>query len=80
MGAERVDAACAIALDHEAVNVKLIGRMLERGTDHARLPATPPGGVVPSRFARDPDHFAVRSRPPTVVEAAMAAALAEDAQ
>lgn len=33
-GAERVDAACASALDHEAVNVGLIGRMLERGTEN----------------------------------------------
>jgi hypothetical protein len=31
-GAARVDAACAGALEHEAVNVGLIGRMLERGT------------------------------------------------
>jgi hypothetical protein len=34
-GADRVDTACASALDHEVVNVSLIGRMLERGTDPA---------------------------------------------
>jgi hypothetical protein len=79
-GAERVDAACASALDHEVVNVGLIGRMLERGTEHARLPASPPSSVVPGRFARDPDHFAVRPRPQPMVEAAVATALAEDAQ
>ena len=35
-GAERVDAACARALEAEAVNVGLIGRMLERGTETRR--------------------------------------------
>lgn len=60
-GAERVDAACASALEHEAVNVGLIGRMLERATETTSAPAQPalPGVVVAARFARDPDHFAV---------------------
>jgi hypothetical protein len=60
-GAERVDAACASALEHEQVNVGLIGRMLERGTEHTAAPAQPslPGVVVAGRFARDPGHFAV---------------------
>src|SRR5262245_49436897 len=34
-GAERVDAACVSALEHEQVNVGLVGRMLERGTETA---------------------------------------------
>jgi hypothetical protein len=60
-GAERVEAACASALEHEAVNVGLIGRMLERGTENkARQPALP-GVVVAARFARDPEHFATRA-------------------
>jgi hypothetical protein len=61
-GAERVDAACASALEHEAVNVGLIGRMLERGTENTSS-AQPslPGVVVPARFARDPEHFATRA-------------------
>jgi hypothetical protein len=60
-GAERVDAACASALEHEAINVGLIGRMLERATENAR-PAPPPqpGVVVAARFARDPGEFATR--------------------
>jgi transposase len=60
-GAVRVDAACASALDHEAVNIGLIGRMLERATENttAAQPALP-GVVVPARFARDPGHFATR--------------------
>jgi hypothetical protein len=60
-GAERVDTACASALEHETVNVGLIGRMLERGTEHTTATAQPslPGVVVAGRFARDPDHFAV---------------------
>jgi len=48
------------ALDHEAVNVGLIGRMLERATENTTLQPTLPGVVVPGRFARDPDHFATR--------------------
>ncbi len=62
-GAERVDAACAGALDHEAINVGLIGRMLERGTENATAAPQPslPGVIVPARFARDPEHFATRA-------------------
>ena len=33
-GPDRVNAACERALDAEAINVGLIGRMLERGTEH----------------------------------------------
>jgi hypothetical protein len=60
-GAERVEAACDSALKHETVNVGLIGRMLERGTEQATTTAQPslPGVVVAGRFARDPGHFAV---------------------
>jgi hypothetical protein len=60
-GAERVDAACASALDHEAINVGLIGRMLERATENATTAQPPqPGVVVAARFARDPGEFATR--------------------
>jgi len=58
-GPERVDAACTSALDHETVNVGLIGRMLKRGTEHTTIPASRPGTVIAGRFARDPDHFAL---------------------
>jgi transposase len=65
-GDSKVDAACASALEHEAINVALIGRMLERGTE--QTPVQPPlpgistssGTVVAGRFARDPEEFAVR--------------------
>ena len=60
-GSERVNAACERALDAEAVNVGLIGRMLERGTENTAVPVTLPGTVVSARFARDPEHFAVRA-------------------
>jgi hypothetical protein len=60
-GAERVNAACERALDAEAINVGLIGRMLERGTENATIQPAPPGTVIPARFARDPEHFAVRA-------------------
>jgi hypothetical protein len=59
-GAERVDAACASALEHEAINVGLIGRMLERATERATTTPPPPGVVVAARFARDPAQFATR--------------------
>ena len=58
-GPERVEAACARALEAEAISVALIGRMIERGTEaaaggdvHTAAPAKP------GRFARDPQHFA----------------------
>ncbi|MBW3646019.1 MAG: IS21 family transposase [Actinobacteria bacterium] len=58
-GADRVDTACASALEHEAINVGLIGRMLERGTENTTVQLPMPGVVVAGRFARDPEHFAV---------------------
>ncbi len=58
-GPERVEAACRRALEAEAVNVGLIGRMLERGTEQAAIQPALPGTVIPGRFARDPTHFAV---------------------
>lgn len=65
-GADRVNAACQRALDAEAVNVGLIGRMLERGTEtssdgDANVGDQPSATVVTGRFARDTSHFAVRT-------------------
>jgi hypothetical protein len=60
-GPARVEAACASALDHEVINVGLIGRMLERGS-FPTTPATPPSAtVIAGRFARDTSHFAAGS-------------------
>ena len=61
-GATRVEAACASALDHEVVNIGLIRRMLERGTEQTTIQPALPGTVIASRFARDADHFAVTPR------------------
>jgi len=58
-GAGRVEAACRRALDAEAVNVNLIARMLERGTEQTTIQPALPGTVIAGRFARDPQHFAV---------------------
>ncbi len=58
-GPQRVEAACAKALDAEVVNVNLIGRMLERGTEQTEIQPALPGTVTSARFARDPQHFAV---------------------
>ena len=68
-GPERVETACASALEHEAVNVGLIGRMLERGSESSDDDAAPaPAGVVlTTRFARDATEFATR---PTGTEGA----------
>ncbi len=68
-GPERVNAACQRALDAEAVDVGLIGRMLERATEHGNrsdsAATNPAKGAVdptapagPARFARDAGHFA----------------------
>ncbi len=66
-GPERVELACASALEHEAINVGLIGRMLERATEGTELPPAPAGTVVAARFARDPGEFAT-PRPATGTE------------
>ena len=66
-GPERVELACASALEHEAINVGLISRMLERATEGAEKPPAPAGAVVSARFARDPGEFAV-DRPATGTE------------
>ena len=54
-GADRVNTACASALDHEVINVGLIGRMLERGTEADDDPA----GAARHRRGRRP----LRPRP-----------------
>lgn len=58
-GPDRVEAACARALDYEVVKVSVIGRMLERGTEGVTVQPALPGTVISARFARDPAHFAV---------------------
>lgn len=60
-GPHRVDDACRRVLDAEAIDVGLIGRMLERATEHAadELPPAASGTVTTPRFARDADAFAV---------------------
>jgi transposase len=79
-GAERVDTACASALDHEALNVALIGRMLERCTEQTAIQPPLAGTVVAGRFARDAEHFSARPqrRVEAIVNAAFAAALEDD--
>lgn len=64
-GPDRVEAACRRALDAEAIDVGLIGRMLDRATETA--PAEQPGPApaapaAPARFARDPEHFATKPK------------------
>lgn len=56
-GAERVDAACARALDAEAVDVNLVARMIERARENAEAETPPAANVVEGRFARDASEF-----------------------
>jgi Mu transposase-like protein/integrase-like protein len=63
-GAERVEAACARALEAEAVSVALVGRMIERATENTSIPPPAPAAATAARFARDPSHFATTPRPP----------------
>jgi hypothetical protein len=59
-GPQRVEAACARALEAEAVDVGLIARMLERATGNAPpSPAAAASNVVPGRFSREASEFAV---------------------
>jgi transposase len=59
-GAPRVEAACARALEAEAVDVGLISRMLERATENSppAAGAAPASNVIPGRFSRDASEFA----------------------
>jgi transposase len=57
-GPERVEAACARAAEAEAFSVALIGRMIERGQEHAPAPAPRQPTLLPGRFARPPGAFA----------------------
>lgn len=65
-GPARVDAACGRALEAEALNVGLIGRMLERARESAEDPGpaapTSPPAAGAGRFARDPEHFATTAQ------------------
>lgn len=60
-GPERVDACCRKALELDVVDVSLIARMLERGSDEAAgtgaAPAPATGKVIPMRFARTAEEF-----------------------
>jgi len=63
-GAERVEQACARALELDVVDVTRVARMLDRALEAAGdLPAPrPSGNVVQLRFARDASEFARRGK------------------
>ena len=59
-GDDRVDAACARALDAETDSVTVVGRMLGRALEAETTEDDPvPDNVIRGRFARGDDHFAV---------------------
>ena len=53
-GDGRTEVACAqaLALALDVIDVGLIGRLLERGREHTRLPEPPVAQRLPLRFAR----------------------------
>jgi len=53
-GPERVEAACARALEAEAVDVNLISRMIERAREDAEPEQRPEGDLVAARFGPGP--------------------------
>jgi len=57
-GADKVNAACARALELDVVDVVKVARILEQAREREPLP-TPASKVVggPARFARDPEEF-----------------------
>jgi transposase len=59
-GAARVEQACARALEAEAVDVNIIGRMLERARESEETTAPQAPNIIQGRFARDPSEYAVR--------------------
>jgi hypothetical protein len=60
-GPDRVEAACARALEAEAISVPLIGRMIERATEAVGAEAAAaPTSAPPGRFERHPEHFATQ--------------------
>jgi transposase len=61
-GAERVEQACARALEAETVDVGLVGRMLERAKEATEPDSVTATNVVEGRFARDADEFKVVGR------------------
>ena len=62
MGPERVDAACAKALDAEAIDVGLVGRIIERAKENEPEQERLFPNVVPGRFARQAQEFSANKK------------------
>jgi transposase len=60
-GPERVEQACAKALETEVLDVNLIGRMLERAREAAEAEVPPTTNVVKGRFARQAAEFETKA-------------------
>ena len=61
-GSERIEAACARALECEAIDVGLISRMVERAAENDPPPEAGTVIAAAGRFARDAGEFAVTDR------------------
>jgi hypothetical protein len=59
-GPERVEAACAKALEAEAVDVGLVGRIIERAKEKEQSEKAPSANVIAGRFARDAKEFSAK--------------------
>jgi hypothetical protein len=57
MASNKVELACEKTLEAEAINVNLIGRMIERATEVDKLDEVPLPHVIQGRFWRDPSEF-----------------------
>lgn len=62
-GDARVNLACRKALDAEAVDVNVVGRILERALEAEQPAEAAPSNVIVGRFARDNNQYAVKVRP-----------------
>ena len=65
-GDERTNQACRKALDAEAIDVNVVGRILDRAleAETAEHAAKAPSNVIVGRFARDNTQFATsKARP-----------------
>jgi hypothetical protein len=81
-GSDRVNTACARAAEAEAFNIGLIGRMLERATEDRVENVPIQGRLIPARFARPVESFALKGskRPHPDIEADLDNASEVDAE
>ena len=58
-GQDRLEQACQRALEVDAINVRTVQRVLERAAEESATTTAPFADLLPLRFARSPQEFAV---------------------